>query len=75
MSAQRSVITVVQSEWSNGEKMVNLPYLVKETNWCVHGDFRCEFYFVLYLLGIYTTKKKGIIKSSQSRKNQIVKKL
>ncbi len=30
------------------------------------GDFRGEFYFVLYLLGIYT--KQGMIKSKLSRK-------
>ncbi len=57
--------TVVQSESSDGEKWCNFDDWLKETNWCVPGDFRGESYFLPYRLGIYTDKDLGTIESSQ----------
>ncbi len=44
----------MQSESSDGEKWWNLDDSVKRDNWCVPGDFRGEFIFRLYRMGIYT---------------------
>ncbi len=45
------------------------------TNWCVPGDYRGEFILRLYRMGIYTTKNQGMIKTNQSRENQIIEKI
>ncbi len=39
------------------------------TNWCVPGDFRGEFYFRLYRLGIYTNKDLGMIQQVNQEKS------
>ncbi len=42
---------------------------MKCDNWCVPGDFRGEFYFRLYRLGIYTNKDLGMIKQVNQEKS------
>ncbi len=47
----------------------------EEKNWCVPGDFRDEFIFRLYLMGICTTKNQGTIENKSIKKYQIIKKI
>ncbi len=63
--------TVVQSESSDGEKWSNLDDLVIRDNWCVPGDFRCELFFRLYRMSMYTTKNQGMIENKSIKKNQM----
>ncbi len=61
------LISVVQSESSDGLIDGAIWVIGKCGNWCVPGDFRGEFIFRLYRMGIYTTKNQGMIKTNQSR--------
>ncbi len=38
-------------------------------------DFRGEFYFQLYRIGIYTAKNQALIENKLVKKNQIIEKL
>ncbi len=69
-------ISVVQLESSDG--------LINGAIWwfdklvcgvCVPGDFRGEFIFRLYRMGIDTTKNQGMIENKSIKKNQIIEKL
>ncbi len=61
---------VVQSESSDG-LIDGAIWVIGEMkqNWCVPGDFRGEFYFRLYCLGIYTNKDLGKIKQVNQEKS------